>query len=191
MEKIKNSELKEALSACVTKTDIPIWIGNRGFDVEMKFFLSPAEQVAFVRNVIAGCTVDGEIAYSLFDYVFKATVVSFFTNFKLPSATSDVCVLLSRTGIIEKLYNSEASTSLYALLEACEKEIDYAQQRSLAFITAAAKPDPMDRIADAVENFLANESELFSKVDSKALIDMVTKVSESRGNIVDFVAKEE
>lgn len=164
MTKIKKSEVSKMASALESTANVEISFGAESKQLQIKKWITPAEQVAFVEGVLRDITVDGVRYRSLVDYVVRASKVEYFTNLSLPSSEKDICAIIYGTGIVDTIdINSDTARNL--------ENVVYNELSRLEDIESMdSMPDPLDRIANVIESFVNELKDRVASVDMNELM---------------------
>ena len=149
--KMNKADFIKELSGIGGEQTSVIQIGEQQLDCKIKPFLTPSEQSAFVNDVTQAIMVDGVRDYALVDYAFRVAMVRFFTDVNYAFTEKQWAALVYGTTIIAAI-RSVADGAVAILQTACKEKIKAEYKMELAVIETFAKPDPLDRIATAVES---------------------------------------
>ena len=159
--KMNKADFIKELSGIGGEQTSVIQIGEQQLDCKIKPFLTPSEQSACVNDVTQAIMVDGVRDYALVDYAFRVAMVRFFTDVNYAFTEKQWATLVYGTTIIAAI-RSVADGAVAILQTACKEKIKAEYKMELAVIETFAKPDPLDRIATAVESVTGGIKELIS-----------------------------
>lgn len=164
MTKIEEKEVVKMASTLENTENVEIDFGAERRQVEIKRWITPAEQVAFVEGVLRDITVDGVRYRALVDYVVRATKVEYFTNISLPSSAEDICAIIYGTDIVDAidLENVIARNLENVVYNELSRQEDIDSMSSM--------PDPLDRIASVIESFVNELKDQVTSVDMDELM---------------------
>lgn len=161
----KKTDITKALRAYDTAEERNVKVGDLDLTIHIKTHLSPSERVAFVSNVSDTIISGGSRNFGLYDYAFKSTAIKMLTDFNVTLNDKDMSTLIYCTDICNLVYSVAGSVLLSELSNACMKQIENAINAENAVIAAFAKPDPLDRIATAIEDVTGGIKEAIGGMD--------------------------
>ena len=167
----KKTDVIQALRSVQKTSSFPIRIGERDIEITAYHCIADEDRVQFVQNVADGIIRDGKRCFALYDGVFSKNVLTFLTDLRFTFTAKDLCVLTQCTDIMQRV-SDHIGTLIQSLDAACRAQIKAAQKTEIAVAAALVRPDPMDRIADAAENLLAEISGSFDGVDQNTLSEL-------------------
>lgn len=97
--------------------------------------------------------------------------MQYLTDLRFSLTEKDLAALTQCTDIISQL-RKEDQEIIDSLDTACRKQIDAAQSAEVAVAAALVRPDPLDRIADAVETLFDTFDGAFRGIEPDTLTDL-------------------
>lgn len=178
----KKTDITKTLKAYNSTEEWTIKIGNLDLPIHIKKYLSPSDRIAFVNNVSDSIVVDGVRNFGIYDYAFKTAAVKMFTDFNVALNDQDMSALVYCTDICKVIYSAAGSVLLSELSDACMKQIKHAIDAENAVIAAFAKPDPLDRIATAIEDVTGGIKDVVGSMDIGDLRSILSATGGQAGN---------
>ncbi len=163
MAKIKKSDVSKIIAPI--RDTVTAKIGPEDTEVEIKLWISPAEQAAFVAGVVHNITIDGVVYPALSEYIIKASKIEYFTNIPLPSSEKNACALIYGTNIIDLI--DEFSPVANDVEAFARTQVQLAKQSS------RNERDPINRIVDAIERLFDGLNDRVASVDLEQLMQVM------------------
>ncbi len=173
----KTDVMKALRTIPATETDT-ITIGDTQIEIVLNRTLSEPDMVNFVNEVCDGIVKDGRRCYGALNLEFKKALVRHFTNLKFTLTDKDYATLIQHTDIVRIITQNIDDSVPLALVNACDKQLAAMQSAETAIAAALVRPDPLDRIADMIEEFLGKMSGEIGGLDIEALNQTLTALKE-------------
>lgn len=171
------AELLTALHAERKPFQISVPFGDLMIDLSIPTTLSAADQIAFVESVTDGIIHNGKRCFALYDLAFKKAVLRYCTDFQVALSDADIEYLLSESNIIAAVYE-KIPMLLDSLDHACRAQIEMAIENETAIAAALVRPDPFDRIADMLEEFLGAASNSIGDINFSDISQAINTLKE-------------
>lgn len=169
-------EVSKLASVLQDTVNVEVTFGTEVVQVDVKKWITPAEQAAFVEGVLRDIVVDGKRYRAIVDYIIRVSKISYFTNVPLPASEKAVYALVYGTNIIEAIDSHSSSAGLL-------ETVVYQELSNLE--NAEANPDHIGRISSAIEGFVGELKNKFTDVDMTELMNMMGGVENlDNGNLI-------
>ena len=122
--------------------------------MEIKKNITVQERVDFVNFVVGTCEVDNRYIPALFDYAWRAGVVKFFAPEvweHIGDNQDEICDYVYGAEGIDIVNDPDIAEVTAGLYEACQEEIKNRRDEYMEIYRGLARPDPLDRMAEAFE----------------------------------------
>lgn len=141
--------------------------------MKIKKNISVQDRIDFVNFVVNSCEIDGKHVHALFDFVWRAAVVMWFTDALNGAYTQDeMCDYVYSKEGIEIVNNPDIAEVVSGLYEACMSEIKDRREEFMVIYNDMAHPDPLDKIATSFDEIAKTVKTIN---DPAVLIDIAKK----------------
>ena len=178
-----------------------------GAELKIKSYLSPADQLIFVKQIVENVFTDSGYTPAYFDFARCYALISVYTNITFPNtddASEKLCEIIYTTDIINCILSDINLSQYNALIAAAEKQIDNRNNLVMSYSAAddmyASATSILDKINAWLDknlknlklskNTLTQLSEIIGKFSSVSQVDIaqeVVKVAQ-KDNVVEFPA---
>lgn len=171
----KKTDLIHAVRSLPKTVSVPLTINGQQIEVVIQKTLPDEDRICFVKKVTDGIIRDGKRCYALYESEFAKSLIYYLTDLCFTINEKDMTTLIQRTELIE-LIKRENPDIVSSLNIACRQQIQDAQETEVAIAAAFVRPDPLDRIADAVETFLDSMTDSIGSIDPSVLSDLIAAI---------------
>lgn len=152
--------------------------------MELRNSITLKERIEFVNHVKELCMANADVNYAVFDYAFRFCVYNYFVvgGANMDEMEEiDICNLIYSPEFNEALIMNHASVpAINSLHDACEKELEREDKKFMVNYTAVYNPNPLDRIADVVEELKDKVEPLLSEENVIKLLKQMYKDREEQ-----------
>lgn len=180
---------------------------TNGVEFQIKAYLSPADQLTFVKQIVENVFTDSGYTPAYFDFARCYALIAVYTDIAFPN-TEDVsdklCEIIYTTDILKCILSDINLTQYSALITAAEKQIENRNHLIASYSAADDMYTSATSILDKInawldknlknlklsKNTLAQLSEIVSKFSSVSQADIaqeIVKVAQ-KDNVVEFPA---
>jgi hypothetical protein len=176
-----------------------------GVEFKIKPYLSPADQLTFVKQIVENVFTDFGYTPAYFDFARCYALIAVYTDIAFPNtddASEKLCEIIYSTTLIQYILSSINIEQYNALILAAEKQIENRNRLITSYSTAddmyASATSILDKINAWLDknlknlklskNTLAQLSEIVSKFSSVSQADIaqeIVKVAQ-KDNVVEF-----
>lgn len=170
----KKTDIMKGLKAYDEYVEKTIKVGDQDIVLKIKTYLTPSERAAIVSAVAGAIIVDDERNYGLLDYAFKLGIIRQCTDLKVTLTEKEWAMLVYKTDIFNVVSSVVGCTAVAGLMQACDSQIKEQVDSELTVIEALAKPDPLGRIAAAIEGVTDVLKEKVDDIDISTLKALIS-----------------
>lgn len=180
------ADLLAALNAEKKTLPVSVQLGDLTMELNVPAVLSGDDRAAFVDSVSDGVIDNGKRRFALYDLAFGKAVLRYCTDFSVALSDADIEYLIEASNLVAAVREAIPSV-LDSLDKACRAQLKMSIQNETAIAAALIRPDPFDRIADMLEDFLSSASASIGNIkfsDISQAIDTL-KAEGGGGQIID------
>ena len=170
----KKTDVMKGLKAYDEYVEKTIKAGDQDIILKVKTYLTPSERAAIVNAVASAIIVDNQRNYGLLDYAFKLGIIRQCTDFKVTLTEKEWAMLVYKTDIFNVVSSVVGCTVVAGLMQACDSQIKEQVDSELTVMEALAKPDPLGRIAAAIEGVTDVLKEKVGDIDIRTLKALIS-----------------
>ena len=170
----KKTDIMKGLKAYDEYVEKTIKVGDQDMVLKIKTYLTPSERAAIVSAVAGAIIVDDERNYGLLDYAFKLGIIRQCTDLKVTLTEKEWAMLVYKTDIFNVVSSVVGCTAVAGLMQACDSQIKEQVDSELTVMEALAKPDPLGRIAAAIEGVTDVLKEKVGDIDISTLKALIS-----------------